>query len=81
MTAQSAHLIVNECQNSDLFWALRYVYSYDLPVCSCCIRGGGGNSFAVVISVTYKLHPVVPTVGGVYVSSARAEIRVGWVFF
>ncbi|CAE6529064.1 unnamed protein product [Rhizoctonia solani] len=31
----------NKCQNQDLFWAL---------------RGGGGNTWGVVLSVTYKTH-------------------------
>lgn len=34
--------ITNECQEADLFFAL---------------RGGGGGTFGVVTSVTYKLHP------------------------
>lgn len=35
----------NKCQNQDLFWAL---------------RGGGGNTWGVVLSVTYKTHNPVP---------------------
>ncbi|KAM7209625.1 FAD-binding domain containing protein [Naviculisporaceae sp. PSN 640] len=35
-------LTVNECQNTDLFWAL---------------RGGGGSTFGVVTSVTTKTYP------------------------
>ena len=38
----------NERENADLFWAL---------------RGGGGN-FGIVVSFTYKLHPVGTVVGG-----------------
>jgi len=37
---------VNDCQNSDLFWAL---------------RGGGGGTFGVVVSVTVRTYPEVPT--------------------
>jgi FAD/FMN-containing dehydrogenase len=36
------------CSHPDLFWAL---------------RGGGGGSFGVLISVTYKLHPRNPVTG------------------
>ncbi|KAF2097315.1 FAD-binding domain-containing protein [Rhizodiscina lignyota] len=35
----------NECQNPDLFWAL---------------RGGGGGTFGVVIESTHKVEPVIP---------------------
>jgi FAD/FMN-containing dehydrogenase len=36
----------SECENSDLFWAL---------------RGGGGGSFAVVTRATHRVHPTPPT--------------------
>lgn len=39
--------VVDACSHPDLFWAL---------------RGGGGGSFAVVTSVSYRLHPVTPVV-------------------
>ncbi len=35
-------LTANECQNSDLFWAM---------------RGGGGSTFGVITSVTFKAYP------------------------
>jgi hypothetical protein len=38
-------VVVDECTNPDLFWAL---------------RGGGGGTFGVVTLVQYKLHPVTP---------------------
>ncbi|KDQ07936.1 hypothetical protein BOTBODRAFT_192090 [Botryobasidium botryosum FD-172 SS1] len=41
VTADGETKIINECQNSDLFWAMR----------------GGGGGFAVTTSVTYKIHP------------------------
>ena len=47
VNAQGEVLIVNECQNSDLFWAL---------------RGGGGSTFAVIISATVRTLPT-PTIG------------------
>ncbi|KDQ14469.1 hypothetical protein BOTBODRAFT_32595 [Botryobasidium botryosum FD-172 SS1] len=43
VTADGQTRIANECQNSDLFWALR----------------GGGGGFAITISATYKTHPAV----------------------
>lgn len=48
VTAEGKLLVVNESENSDLFWA---------------IRGGGGN-FGVVTSFEYRLHDVEPVVGG-----------------
>ncbi|KAJ7601175.1 hypothetical protein C8J56DRAFT_27936 [Mycena floridula] len=48
VTASGQNLIVNSHTNSDLFWAL---------------RGGGGGTFAVSASVTYKSHPSTPLTG------------------
>jgi FAD/FMN-containing dehydrogenase len=45
VTADGALRVTNACQEPDLFFAL---------------RGGGGGTFGVVISVTYKLHPNPP---------------------
>jgi hypothetical protein len=39
------YLIVNNYQSSDLFWAL---------------RGGGGGTYGIVTSVTYRTHPSLP---------------------
>ncbi|KAF8838009.1 FAD-binding domain-containing protein [Paxillus ammoniavirescens] len=38
-------LTVNNYQNPDLFWAL---------------RGGGGSTYGIVTSVTYRMYPLVP---------------------
>ncbi|CUA78435.1 hypothetical protein RSOLAG22IIIB_13146 [Rhizoctonia solani] len=38
-------VVANTCQNQDWFWAL---------------RGGGGNTWGVVLDVTYKTHPPIP---------------------
>jgi FAD/FMN-containing dehydrogenase len=48
VTADGRLLVVNDSENTDLFWA---------------IRGGGGN-FGVVTSFEYQLHDVEPVVGG-----------------
>ena len=45
MTADGNLAIANPYQNQDLFWAL---------------RGGGGGTWGVVTSVTYKTHPSIP---------------------
>jgi FAD/FMN-containing dehydrogenase len=45
VTADGSHVIANPHRNEDLFWAL---------------RGGGGGTWGVVTSVTYKTHPSVP---------------------
>ena len=45
VTADGDHLIANPYRNKDLFWAL---------------RGGGGGTWGVVTSVTYKTHPSTP---------------------
>jgi FAD/FMN-containing dehydrogenase len=45
VTADGNHVIANAYRNKDLFWAL---------------RGGGGGTWGVVTSVTYKTHPSTP---------------------
>jgi FAD/FMN-containing dehydrogenase len=54
--ANGTAVTASRCENPDLFWAL---------------RGGGGGTFAVVTSITYRLHPV-PNVGatGLYLQLA-----------
>ncbi|KAH9932267.1 FAD-binding domain-containing protein [Fomitopsis serialis] len=42
VTPEGLYLVANECQNSDLFFAL---------------RGGGGSAFGVVIESTHRLEP------------------------
>ncbi|KAJ2933089.1 hypothetical protein H1R20_g3993, partial [Candolleomyces eurysporus] len=46
--ADGSHVIVNAHTDPSLFWAL---------------RGGGGGTFGIVTSVTYKIHPLVPLTG------------------
>jgi len=45
VTADGNHVVANSYNNKDLFWAL---------------RGGGGGTWGVVTSVTYKTHPSTP---------------------
>ena len=45
VTADGNHVIANPYRNGDLFWAL---------------RGGGGGTWGVVTSATYKTHPSTP---------------------
>lgn len=57
--ADGSHVIANSYQNQDLFWAL---------------RGGGGGTWGVVTSVTYKTHPSTPYAGAYfYVNSTNAN--------
>jgi FAD binding domain len=57
-------LTVNECQHKDLFWAMRGV-----SVCKCSttcqiitanVKQGGGSTFGVITSVTFKAFPSTP---------------------
>jgi FAD/FMN-containing dehydrogenase len=45
VTAEGNYLIVNAHRNADLFWAL---------------RGGGGGTYAIVVSATYRTHAEFP---------------------
>ncbi|KAK3197393.1 hypothetical protein GRF29_216g53108 [Pseudopithomyces chartarum] len=49
VTAEGEHLVASKEQNSDLYWAL---------------SGGGGGTYAVVLSLTTKAHPDGPVGGG-----------------
>ncbi|KAK7985046.1 FAD binding domain-containing protein [Apiospora saccharicola] len=52
----------NECQNQDLFWAM---------------RGGGGSTFGVMTSVTMLIHPS-PSMLRAYLWIASPEAGQGW---
>ncbi|EFJ12370.1 hypothetical protein SELMODRAFT_1347, partial [Selaginella moellendorffii] len=51
VTPDGSYFVANECQNKDLFWAL---------------RGGGPATFGVVLSVTYRTHPAPAAVTNVH---------------
>lgn len=48
VTGTGEHLIANRQKNTDLYWAL---------------SGGGGGTYAVVLSLTSKAHQDTPTSG------------------
>ncbi|CAF4503761.1 unnamed protein product [Rotaria sp. Silwood2] len=60
VTADGQRQTVNACQNKDLFWAL---------------RGGGGGSFAVVLSAVLRTFPSPSMVSTLYSISAANETR------
>ncbi|KAK7962383.1 FAD binding domain-containing protein [Apiospora aurea] len=55
-------VVANECQNQDLFWAM---------------RGGGGSTFGVMTSVTMLTYPS-PSMLRVYLYIAIPEAGKGW---
>ena len=57
VTADGDHLTANAHQHTDLFWAL---------------RGGGGGTFGVVMSVTYRTYPIVPTTTVLLIAAVNA---------
>ena len=59
VTADSNYVIANPYRNEDLFWAL---------------RGGGGGTWGIVTSVTYKTHPSTPlSSASLFVNSTNAN--------
>ncbi|KAI9163522.1 6-hydroxy-D-nicotine oxidase [Paramyrothecium foliicola] len=57
--------VANQCQNQDLFWAL---------------RGGGGGTFGVVIDSTHIVEEAVPmTVAAIGVSKTDKEVFRQWM--
>ena len=59
VTADGAHFTANAHQHADLFWAL---------------RGGGGGTFGVVTSVTYRTYPIVPTTIALLVAAVNTPV-------
>ncbi|EKM61059.1 uncharacterized protein PHACADRAFT_156227 [Phanerochaete carnosa HHB-10118-sp] len=58
VTSGGKYLVVNAYHHSDLFWAL---------------RGGGGGTWGVVVSVTYQTYPSVPILSGLFSASIIAS--------
>ena len=59
VTVDGDHIIANAYRNKDLFWAL---------------RGGGGGTWGVVTSVTYRTHPSTPfSAASLLVNSTNAD--------
>ncbi|KAH7930955.1 FAD-binding domain-containing protein [Leucogyrophana mollusca] len=56
VTSTGEHLTVNDYQHADLFWAL---------------RGGGGGTYGIVTSVTYRTYPSFGLVAGYFVATAN----------
>ncbi|EAQ84293.1 hypothetical protein CHGG_10697 [Chaetomium globosum CBS 148.51] len=65
ITASGHYVTANERQNADLFWAL---------------KGGGPASFAVILSVTMKTFPDIPSAGAtLYINSTHTlDSDVWW---
>lgn len=57
VTAEGEILIVNECLNEDLFWAMRGVSSHPVYRSMSNISQGGGSTFGVMTSATIKAFP------------------------
>ncbi|RPD61129.1 FAD-binding domain-containing protein [Lentinus tigrinus ALCF2SS1-7] len=58
VTANGTYLVTNAHKNSDLFWAL---------------RGGGGGTFGIVTSITYRTRPTFPIVAAFLTASANTS--------
>lgn len=56
--ANGSHLTANTHQNADLFWAL---------------RGGGGGTYGIVTSVTYKTRPSVPLIASFFATTINSS--------
>ncbi|GJE99669.1 FAD-binding domain-containing protein [Phanerochaete sordida] len=57
VTSDGRYHVVNSYQEPDLFWAL---------------RGGGGGTWGVVVSVTYQTHPSSPILAAYMIASVNA---------
>ncbi|RPD75198.1 FAD-binding domain-containing protein [Lentinus tigrinus ALCF2SS1-7] len=59
VTSNGSYYVTNAHQHSDLFWAL---------------RGGGGGTFGVVTSVTYRTRPAFPVIAAFLLASANTTV-------
>ncbi|KAK5632339.1 hypothetical protein RRF57_008054 [Xylaria bambusicola] len=64
VTPMGEILTANECQNEDLFWAM---------------RGGGGSTFGVMTSVTIATHPTPKLVAGI-IGILSPDLDAPWVW-
>lgn len=58
VTSEGKHVTANAFTNKNLFWAL---------------RGGGGGTYGVVTSVTYRTHPIEPVVTVIAMANITSE--------
>jgi hypothetical protein len=65
VTSSGDFLTVNSHKHSDLFWAL---------------RGGGGGTYGVVVSVTYRTHPST-AVTAIYIEANSTNTQTFTKFF
>ena len=64
VTANGRFITVSEASNPDLFWAL---------------RGGGGGTFAVIVSVIVRVHPKLNVVtAGWYLDASNNSLEDFW---
>ncbi len=59
VTPDGVYRTANECQNTDLFFAL---------------RGGGGSAFGVVIESTHRVEPLFPIQAYVFSSVQKMRV-------
>ncbi|KAI2639241.1 FAD-binding domain-containing protein [Xylaria nigripes] len=64
VTPKGDIVVANECQNEDLFWAM---------------RGGGGSTFGIMTSVTIATHPTPRLVAG-FISILSADLHAPWIW-
>ncbi|CAL1695780.1 unnamed protein product [Somion occarium] len=58
VVASGEHIKANSHKNTDLFWAL---------------RGGGGGTYGIVTSVTYRTHPLQQVIAGFLTTSIKSS--------
>jgi hypothetical protein len=61
VTSTGDYLTVNSHSHTDLYWAL---------------RGGGGGTYGIVTSVTYRTHPSVPLTGTFFVANSSNNATI-----
>ncbi|KAI2629958.1 FAD-binding domain-containing protein [Hypoxylon sp. NC1633] len=66
VTPDGVSRVANQCQHTDLFWAL---------------RGGGGGTFGIVLEATHRVEPSMPVaVANIRLpSNSTAETSLNWI--